>query len=145
MKLSWKKAIPAIGLITAAGLALSGCAGSGSNSGSTEGGKTLVVDASFDLKTADPNRQYETTGQIVAKALYQTLLTFDGDDVTQPIDGLASYEMNEDNTVMTLTMKEARASLHPAQRRACGREPRGRRSQRWHHRCERRRRGLPER
>ena len=106
MKLSWKKAIPAIGLITAAGLALSGCAGSGSNSGSTEGGKTLVVDASFDLKTADPNRQYETTGQIVAKALYQTLLTFDGDDVTQPIDGLASYEMNEDNTVMTLTMKE---------------------------------------
>lgn len=106
MKLSWKKAIPAIGLITAAGLALTGCAGAGSNAGSAEGGKTLVVDASFDLKTADPNRQYETTGQIVAKALYETLLTFEGDDVTAPIDGLASYEMNEDSTVMTLTMKE---------------------------------------
>lgn len=110
MKLSWKKAIGAISLVTAAGLALSACAGGGDNgggnAGGTEGGKTLVVDASFDLKTADPNRQYETTGQIVAKALYQTLLTFDGSDVTTPVDGLASYEMNDDSTVMTLTMKE---------------------------------------
>ena len=106
MKLSWKKAIPAISLITAAGLALTGCAGAGNNAGSAEGGKTLVVAAPFDLKTADPNRQYETTGQIGAKALYETLLTFEGDDVTEPIDGLASYEMNEDSTVMTLTMKD---------------------------------------
>ena len=104
MKLSWKKAIPAIGLITAAGLALTGFAGAGGNAGSAEGGKTLVVDASFDLKTADPNRQYETTGQIVAKALYETLLTFEGDDGTGPIDGLASYGMNEDSTVMTLSL-----------------------------------------
>lgn len=107
MKLSWKSTIPVIGLVTAAGLALSGCAGgAASGGGAAEGGKTLVVDASFDLKTADPNRQYETTGQIVAKALYQTLLTFDGSDVTTPIDGLASYEMNADSTVMTLTMKD---------------------------------------
>lgn len=108
MKHSWRTALGAIGLVTVAGLALSGCAGnSGGNDGNASGGgKSLVVDASFDLKTADPNRQYETTGQIVAKALYQTLLTFDGDDVTQPVDGLASYEMNDDNTVMTLTMKD---------------------------------------
>lgn len=107
MKISWKKAVPALGLVTAVGLVLSGCAGAGSggDGGSGDGPKTLVVDASFDLKTADPNRQYETTGQIVAKALYETLLTFEGSDVTTPVDGLASYEFNEDSTVMTLTMK----------------------------------------
>ncbi|WP_167143352.1 ABC transporter substrate-binding protein [Canibacter zhoujuaniae] len=78
----------------------------GGGSASSQAGKTLVVDASFDLKTADPNRSYETTGQIIAKAMYETLLTFKGSDVTTPVDGLASYEMNADNTVMTLTMKD---------------------------------------
>ncbi|MCS4275474.1 peptide/nickel transport system substrate-binding protein [Mycetocola sp. BIGb0189] len=105
MKFSRKSAATA-GLVVAAALALSGCAG-GSNgaAGGGDAGKSLVVDASFDLKTADPNRQYETTGSIVAKALYQTLLTFEGNDVTKPVDGLASYTMNPENTVMTLTLK----------------------------------------
>lgn len=96
----------AVGLAVAAALAFSAC--SASDSPESASGGSLVVDASFDLKTADPNREYETTGSIVAKALYETLLTFDGDDVTQPVDGLASYEMNADNTVLTLTMKEGR-------------------------------------
>ena len=92
-----------VGLATVAALTFTAC----SSSQSTESGssaKSVVVDASFDLKTADPSRQYETTGSIVAKALYETLLTFDGDDVTQPVDGIASYEMNADNTVLTLTI-----------------------------------------
>lgn len=107
MKHSMKRVFAVTGLVAAAALALSGCAGSADNgTGSAgEGGKSIVVDASFDLKTADPGRQYETTGSIVAKALYETLLTFEGEDVTKPIDGLASYEMNADNTVLTLTMK----------------------------------------
>lgn len=98
------RAAGALGLTLAAALAFSAC--SASDSTEPASGGSLVVDASFDLKTADPNREYETTGSIVAKALYETLLTFDGDDVTQPVDGLASYEMNADNTVLTLTMNE---------------------------------------
>lgn len=104
MKFLSKRGAAVAGAATAALLVLSGCAGGGTPEGSS-GGSSIVVDASFDLKTADPNRQYETTGSIVAKALYETLLTFAGEDVTEPIDGLASYEMNADNTVMTLTMK----------------------------------------
>lgn len=85
-------------------MSLAACGG-GQNGGAASGAKNLVVDSSFDLKTADPNRQYETTGSIVAKALYETLLTFKGEDVSQPIDGLASYTMSDDNKVMTLTIK----------------------------------------
>lgn len=107
MKFSLKRALAVVGAVTAASLTLTACAG-GANSGGEQAAsaKSLVVDASFDLKTADPNRSYETTGQIIAKAMYETLLTFEGSDVTTPVDGLASYTMNEDNTVMTLTMKE---------------------------------------
>ncbi|MET0353565.1 MULTISPECIES: ABC transporter substrate-binding protein [Plantibacter] len=101
-----RRGMAALGLALAAGLALSACSPSGGSDDSA--GKSLVVDASFDLKTADPNREYETTGSIVAKALYETLLTFKDDDVTAPVDGLASYEMNADNTVMTLTMKDGK-------------------------------------
>ena len=106
MKHLRKRAVAVTGLVATAALVLSGCSAAGNNAGGAEGGgKSIVVDASFDLKTADPGRQYETTGSIVAKALYQTLLTFDGEDVTKPVDGLASYEINDDNTVLTLTLK----------------------------------------
>ena len=80
-----RRSAAAVGLAVAASLAFSACSAPDS-SGSASGG-SLVIDASFDLKTADPNREYETTGSIVAKALYETLLTFDGDDVTAPVDG----------------------------------------------------------
>ncbi|GAB3585362.1 ABC transporter substrate-binding protein [Leifsonia lichenia] len=93
-----------VGIAVASALVLSACGGT-SNSSSSSGGKSIVVDASFDLKTADPNREYETTGGMVAHALYQTLLTFDGSDVSKPVDGLASYTMSDDNKVLTLTMK----------------------------------------
>jgi peptide/nickel transport system substrate-binding protein len=92
-----------VGLALASALVLSACGGASNNASS--GGKSIVVDASFDLKTADPNRQYETTGGILAHALYQTLLTFDGSDVSKPVDGLAGYSMSSDNKVLTLTMK----------------------------------------
>ncbi|MDX6329320.1 MAG: peptide/nickel transport system substrate-binding protein, partial [Streptomycetaceae bacterium] len=66
----------ALSLVAVAALALSACSGGTSASGSSGGGgKTLVVDTSFNLKTADPGREFETTGMIVDKALYETLLT----------------------------------------------------------------------
>jgi peptide/nickel transport system substrate-binding protein len=91
-----------VGLALAATLLVSACAGG--STAPVAAGKSVVVDASFDLKTADPSREYETTGSIVAKALYETLLTFDGSDVSEPVPGITSYELNADSTVMTLTL-----------------------------------------
>lgn len=75
------------------------------NTGGSEGGKSVVVDTSFDVKTLDPARSFEPTGSIVNHVLYETLLTFEGDDVSTPIDGLASYELSDEDRVVTLTMK----------------------------------------
>src|SRR3954465_12555070 len=51
---------------------------------------TLVVDKSFDLKTVDPQRQYEPTGGIVDRGLYDTLLEFKGADVAHPAPSAAT-------------------------------------------------------
>ncbi|MFF7953284.1 ABC transporter substrate-binding protein [Streptomyces griseorubiginosus] len=93
-----------LSLLAVAALTLSACSG-GSTSGSAGGGKTLVIDTSFNLKTADPGREFEPTGQIVDKALYQTLLTFKGGDVTKPVPELATYEQPEDGKTLTLKLK----------------------------------------
>ncbi|MFC7640449.1 hypothetical protein ACFQX6_05030 [Streptosporangium lutulentum] len=75
-------------LLTGA-LALAACSSGGSSTTSQSGGtaaaKTLVIDTSFDLKTADPGRTYEPTGLTIDKATYETLLTFEGSDVTKPV------------------------------------------------------------
>ncbi|WP_406450606.1 ABC transporter substrate-binding protein [Streptomyces sp. NBC_01622] len=95
----------ALSLVAVAALALSACSGGTSASGSSAG-KTLVVDTSFNLKTADPGREFEPTGQIVDKALYETLLTFKGSDVTKPVPGLASsYEQSADGKTLTLHLR----------------------------------------
>ncbi|NUW34321.1 ABC transporter substrate-binding protein [Nonomuraea sp. SMC257] len=100
-------------VLLAGALALAACGSGGSGKsnggGSTAqgGGKTLVIDTSFDLKTADPGRTYEPTGLIIGKAAYETLLTFEGSDVTKPVPALAeSYELSEDGKVLTLKLKK---------------------------------------
>lgn len=77
--------------------------------GSTAG-STLVIDNSFVLKTADPGRMFEPTGELVDYASYDTLLTFKGSDVTQPIPDLAS-SYTPSNGGRTYTFK-----LNPAAR-----------------------------
>ncbi|MEV4899689.1 ABC transporter substrate-binding protein, partial [Nonomuraea sp. NPDC055795] len=72
-------------VLLAGALALAACGSGGSKTpaaGGAAAGKTLVIDTSFDLKTGDPGRTYEPTGLIIGKAAYETLLTFDGPDVT---------------------------------------------------------------
>ncbi|GII91916.1 ABC transporter substrate-binding protein [Sinosporangium siamense] len=94
-------------------LALAACSGGGSSTAPASGGagagsgaKTLVIDTSFDLKTADPGRTYEPTGLIIGKATYETLLTFDGADVTKPVPALAeSYELSGDGKTVTLKLR----------------------------------------
>ena len=96
--------------LAAAALALASltaCSGPSSDApdGNGDGATAVVVDTSFDIKSLDPARSFEPTGSIVNHVLYQTLLTFDGDDVSTVVDGLASYELSAGDTVLTLTMK----------------------------------------
>src|ERR687891_2981302 len=46
---------------------------------------TLVVDRSFEIRTSDPQRAFEPTASIVDRAIYDTLLTFKGGDVSRPL------------------------------------------------------------
>ncbi|GGO63944.1 ABC transporter substrate-binding protein [Nonomuraea cavernae] len=95
-------------VLLAGALALAACGSGGAQAPAAQSGaKTLVIDTSFDLKTADPGRTYEPTGLIVGKATYETLLTFEGADVTKPVPALAeSYELSEDGKVVTLKLKQ---------------------------------------
>ena len=85
-------------------IGLAAC-GTGSNAASAEASSSVVIDTSFDIKTVDPARAFEPTGTIVNHALYQTLVTFAGEDVSKPVEGLASYAFSDHDKVMTLTMK----------------------------------------
>jgi peptide/nickel transport system substrate-binding protein len=96
------------GVAALALLALAGCAPAGDQPDKKEGA-SLVVDMSFDVKTLDPGRSFERTGTLVNHVLYETLLTFNGDDVSKPVDGLASYVLSDEDKVMTLTMKDGGA------------------------------------
>jgi peptide/nickel transport system substrate-binding protein len=95
--------------LAAVSLAACGSGGSGGGSGSGSGGGTLVIDSSFDLKTVDPGREYELTGQMLTKSMYETLLTFANNDLTKPVGDLAtSYELSPDATTVTLPLAQGR-------------------------------------
>jgi peptide/nickel transport system substrate-binding protein len=51
---------------------------------------TLVIDNSFTLKTADPQRMFDPTGGIIDRAMYDTLFTYKGGDLANPIPLLVS-------------------------------------------------------
>ncbi len=108
-----KRSTPAAAALSSLALLLTACAGDPApqsapgGSGAGAGG-SVVVDTSFDLKTVDPAHQFEPTGGIVDKALYESLITFEGSDVTKPVPGLADFTMNPENTVLTLKMKPGR-------------------------------------
>ena len=96
-----------LALGVAAALGLSGCAG-GSEDGSNATPETLVIDTAFTLETGDPGRNYVPTGYMVSKAIYETLLDFEGSDESTPVPGLADYEQNADATVFTFTLADGR-------------------------------------
>jgi peptide/nickel transport system substrate-binding protein len=77
-----------------------------SSSAAPNPNRILVVDKSFDLKTADPHRELNATGAMLAKALYSTLLTFNGSDLSAPIPSLAaSYSSSEDARTFTFRLR----------------------------------------
>ncbi|HMH57928.1 MAG TPA: ABC transporter substrate-binding protein, partial [Galbitalea sp.] len=84
-------------------LVVTGCS-SGKTTGNDSAAKTITIDKAFDLKTADPGRMYEPTGEMVDKALYETLLTFNGGDVSKVVPGLATLKESSDAKTFTLTL-----------------------------------------
>lgn len=94
-------------LVGAMATSLAGCGSSTPPATSSNAaGGTLVLDNSFDLKSADPNREYSPTGSIVSKAIYETLLTYAGTDTTKVVGGLADLEFSSDFKTLKLTMKD---------------------------------------
>ncbi|MEV4776551.1 ABC transporter substrate-binding protein [Microbacterium sp. LWH12-1.2] len=89
-------------------LALAGCSGGNSannGGGDSDGGGSLVIDTAFSIETGDPGHTYDPTGNMIAKALYETLVDFEGSDVSTPVAGLASWEQNDTATEFTFTLE----------------------------------------
>jgi len=94
-------------LLAVAGiLAVIVVAAAAANSNNAAASGTLVVDKAFDLKTADPQRQFEVSGGIIAHVLYDTLLEFRGSDVTNPLPSLATgYKASNGAKTYTFTLR----------------------------------------
>lgn len=88
--------------------AMAACTAGGSGKSSGSGGSTtLTVDTSFVLKTLDPGRVYEATGLTAIHAMYDTLLTFKGSDVSKPVPDIAeSYQASADAKTFTFTLRQ---------------------------------------
>ncbi|MDQ2942646.1 MAG: ABC transporter substrate-binding protein [Candidatus Dormibacteraeota bacterium] len=90
--------------VAVAALVVLAACGGGNNTTTTN--RVLVVDKSFDMKTADPQREFEVSGGIVAKALYSTLLTFKGADSATPVPAVASsYSASSDAKTFTFKLR----------------------------------------
>jgi peptide/nickel transport system substrate-binding protein len=73
-----KSALAILAVLVAAAVA------SGARSVSSAPSATLVIDRSFEIKTADPQRAFEPTAAIVDRGIYDTLFTYKGGDLAHP-------------------------------------------------------------
>jgi peptide/nickel transport system substrate-binding protein len=68
--------------------------------------KTLVVGASFDIKSLDPARGFEQIGGMVSKAIYNTLVTLDEHDISIVVPDLAErWEISPDARTFTFHLR----------------------------------------
>jgi len=89
-------------------IALAVMAGACTTSAPPRGRGLLIVDKSFDIKTADPHHELSVTGAILFKALYSTLLTFEGGDESRPVPAVAaSFTSSEDARTFTFNLRQA--------------------------------------
>ena len=111
------KSVGAIALIGALGAA--GCGGSASTSpsGSTGGGSTtkagggaptgtLVIDNSFVDKGIDPGHEFTPTNNMLVKAMYDTLVTFEPGKTTPVADLAESWKGTKDAKSFTFTLRD---------------------------------------
>ncbi|WP_158437849.1 ABC transporter substrate-binding protein [Naasia lichenicola] len=98
-----RKAAVAIAAVIATGLALAGCSGSGADSGSA--GSTLTWGVIAQATTFQAENANWANESPYIQAVYDTLLKADPDGTIQP-DVATKWEYNEDNTVLTLTLRD---------------------------------------
>jgi peptide/nickel transport system substrate-binding protein len=92
----------------ALGVALAVAAASGATSprSAAQASDTLVVDRSFEIRTSDPQRAFEPTAAIVDRAIYDTLLTFQGGDVSRPrLMAARGYRASRDARTFTFDLR----------------------------------------
>jgi len=69
--------------------------------------KTLVVGASFDIKSLDPARGFEQIGGMVHKGTYNTLVTLDEHDISQIVPDLAeTWDVSPDARTFTFHLRQ---------------------------------------
>ncbi len=94
-------------LALTAGLAACGSSGGGGGGGGSSASSDLVVETAFVLKTLDPGRMFEPTGLMIDHAIYDTLLTYKGSNVSTPVPDLAtSYTASNDAKTYTFTLRK---------------------------------------
>ena len=70
-------------------------------------GNTLVVASSFIIKSLDPGRTIETTSNMINHSAYDSLVTFDGEDLTTPKPSLAtSWQISPDGLTYTFKLRD---------------------------------------
>jgi len=68
---------------------------------------TLVVDRSFEIKTADPQRAFEPTASIVDRGLYDTFFTYKGGDLAHPVPQLVrSWSASKDAKTFVFNLRK---------------------------------------
>jgi peptide/nickel transport system substrate-binding protein len=68
--------------------------------------KTLVVGANFVIKSLDPGRTIETTSNMVNHSVYDSLVTFDGEDLSTPKPSLATdWKISDDGKTYTFRLR----------------------------------------
>ncbi len=70
------------------------------------GKDVLIVARSLDIRTLDPDRQYEITSPMIVHAAYETLVTFAGTDYTKVVPNLAkSWTISDDGLTYTFKLR----------------------------------------
>ena len=70
------------------------------------GAQALVVGANFVIKSLDPARTVETTSNMVNHSVYDSLVTFDGEDLTTPKPSLATdWTVSPDGKTYTFRLR----------------------------------------
>jgi len=104
----WKKAAAAAAIAVTTALAVTACAGGGTDGGGGEGsGGTLTLGALFAPTTYDPSGAEWGNRSPYYQAVFDTLLLATPEGTIEP--WLATeWSYNEDNTVLTLTLRDDR-------------------------------------
>ena len=102
----WKKAAAAAAIAVTTALAVTACAGGGTDGGGGEGsGGTLTLGALFAPTTYDPAGAEWGNRSPYYQAVFDTLLLATPEGTIEP--WLATeWSYNEDNTVLTLTLRD---------------------------------------